>query len=70
MHEDAQDGWSRRGGTAASTERAGQPNVLSCLMSSLDHGAVLRIQENGELKLETVQRRQQPVDPDAPPSKP
>ena len=69
MHEDAHDGSSRRGGSAASTEGAGQPNVLSCLMS-LDHGAVLRMQENGELKLETVQPRQQPVDPDACPSKP
>ena len=67
MHEDAHDGSSRRGGPA---KGAGQPNVLSCLMSSLDHGAVLRMHENGELKLETVQRRQQPVDPDASPSKP
>ena len=70
MHEDAHDCWTRRGGPAASTERAGQPNVLSCLMSSLDHGAVLRLQEDGELKLETIQRRKQPVDPDASPSKP
>jgi hypothetical protein len=43
--------------------------VLSCLMSSPDHGAVLRLQKDGELKLETVLPRKQPVDSDAYPSK-
>jgi hypothetical protein len=70
MYEDAHDGSSRRDDPAASKERAGQPNVLSCLMSSLDRGAVLHMQEDGELKLETVQPRKQPIDPNACPSKP